>query len=104
MAQPPGALMLRVLPAEQAVEVGGSIRFTCFSQSTPKWLKDDFPIPAQYQQGSVLQIGPATEQDTGQYLCNGTLPTGQPFLQRANAYVGCKPKEVRKTVFVLLYP
>ena len=89
-------MLRRVLPAEQVVQVGGIIRFTCFSQSTPKWFKDHIPIPAQYQQGSVLQIGPATEQDTGEYLCNGTLPTGRPFLQRVNAYVGCKQEEVKK--------
>ncbi|XP_023578281.1 basement membrane-specific heparan sulfate proteoglycan core protein isoform X8 [Octodon degus] len=77
----PGAPQVQVEEAELTVEAGRTATLRCSATGDPPptihWSKLRSPLPWQHrQEGDTLIIPRVAQQDSGQYICNATSPTG----------------------------
>ena len=80
-----------MIPREQVIEQGGTLRLKCISTDQPNWLKDGFFVVSGgtiSQTNYTLKINQVSERDSGQYECQGILPNGKKFKSSATVYVG----------------
>ncbi|XP_043429965.1 basement membrane-specific heparan sulfate proteoglycan core protein isoform X12 [Prionailurus bengalensis] len=77
----PGAPQVQVEEAELTVEAGHTATLRCSATGSPTptihWSKLRSPLPWQHRlEGDTLIIPRVAQQDSGQYICNATSPTG----------------------------
>ncbi|XP_039710565.1 basement membrane-specific heparan sulfate proteoglycan core protein isoform X6 [Pteropus medius] len=77
----PGAPQVQVEEVELTVEAGHTATLRCSATGSPTptihWSKLRSPLPWQHQlEGDTLIIPRVAQQDSGQYICNATSPTG----------------------------
>nr|XP_019568140.1 PREDICTED: basement membrane-specific heparan sulfate proteoglycan core protein isoform X7 [Rhinolophus sinicus] len=77
----PGAPQVQVEEIELTVEAGHTATLRCSATGSPTptihWSKLRSPLPWQHQlEGDTLIIPRVAQQDSGQYICNATSPTG----------------------------
>ncbi|XP_058574713.1 basement membrane-specific heparan sulfate proteoglycan core protein isoform X10 [Neofelis nebulosa] len=77
----PGAPQVQVEEAEMIVEAGHTATLRCSATGSPTptihWSKLRSPLPWQHRlEGDTLIIPRVAQQDSGQYICNATSPTG----------------------------
>uniref|UniRef100_A0A8C7BY28 Basement membrane-specific heparan sulfate proteoglycan core protein n=1 Tax=Neovison vison TaxID=452646 RepID=A0A8C7BY28_NEOVI len=77
----PGAPQVQVEEAELTIEAGHTATLRCSATGSPTptihWSKLRSPLPWQHRlEGDTLIIPRVAQQDSGQYICNATSPTG----------------------------
>ncbi|XP_049631522.1 basement membrane-specific heparan sulfate proteoglycan core protein [Suncus etruscus] len=77
----PGAPQVQVEEVELTVEAGHTATLRCSATGSPMptihWSKLRAPLPWQHRlEGNTLIIPQVAQQDSGQYICNATSPTG----------------------------
>jgi len=63
----------KVIPEAVAEVVGGTVVFTCYSTTTPKWTHEGL-ILLSGDIGPKLFLVKVKKTDTGTYTCSGTFP------------------------------
>ena len=72
-----------VPPANQTIQVGGSVTFLCVATGLPNpsiaWLRESTLLESNSRiipSGNLLQISDAVVDDTNDYTCRATNPAG----------------------------
>ena len=80
-----------VYPIVRAAYEGEKVYIICYSQTPPQWTKEGEDIRSHKSlDDHILVIENVVGKDTGNYVCEGTLESGQNFTASSELLVGGK--------------